>query len=96
MGLYKTDSCFFTKIEVISCDETDGKQLDGYYYRIMFNDKVREIRLSHNDDWENDKWIKNYGNDFLNLIDEKERGSFFQYAKTLDEVKVYFNAINIK
>jgi len=96
MGFKKTAFCFFTKEKVISCDETDGNQLDGYYYRFKFNDKIREIRLSHNDDWVNDDWMKKNGNHFLNLIDEHDKWDFFQRAKTLKEVKTYYNIINIK
>ena len=51
MGFYKTKNCFFTGKIVISCDETDKIFLDGYYYRIGFNSKIREIKLLHNDDW---------------------------------------------
>ncbi|MDD3323193.1 MAG: hypothetical protein PHS59_17305 [Paludibacter sp.] len=91
MGYYKTNYCFFTKEKVISCVETDGNLLDGYYYRFKFKDVIREIRLSHDDDWEKDDWIKKNGNSFLNIIDEKEEWNFFQHAKTLDEVKTYFN-----
>ncbi len=96
MSIYKTGYCFFTREKVISCDETNGDQLDGYYYRFKFKDVIREIRLSHDDNWENNDWMKKNGYNFISLIDEKKMWSFFKWAKTFEEVKTYYNIINIK
>jgi len=96
MGFHKTEICFFTGIPVISCNETDGTFLDGYYYRIYFNSKIREFKLSKDDDWQNDSWLKKNGQDFLKLIDENAEWNFFSDGKYLSDIKTKYHILKNK
>jgi hypothetical protein len=87
MGFYKTENCFFTGKSVVSSDETDGTFLDGYYYRIEYNSKIREFKLSKNDDWQNDQWLKQNGHEFLELIDKNDEWFFFKEGRYLSDIK---------
>ena len=87
MGFYKTEKCFFTNNPVISCNETDGRLLDAYYYRIKFNSKVREFILSKDDNWQNDLWLKENGQEFLELIDKNKEWNFFNDGRYLSDIK---------
>ena len=93
MGFYKTDNCFFTGKPVISCDETDGKCLDGYYYRIEFNSKIREFKLSQNDNWQNDAWLKENGQEFLELIEKYNKWIFFDDVHYLSDIKLKYQEL---
>ena len=93
MGFYTTINCFFTGKKVISCDETDGTFLDGYYYRIEFNGKIREFKLHPLDDWQNDSWLKENGNVFLNLIDRNNKWEFFKEGRKLYEIKAFYSVL---
>jgi len=96
MGFYKTKNCFFTGKEVISCDETDGTCLDGYYYRIELYGKVREFKLHRLDDWQNDTWLKENGEEFLDLINQKGKWKFFSDGRKLNEIKSLYNRMKDK
>ena len=96
MGFFKTENCFFTGIPVISCYETDGTFLDGYYYRIKYNSIIREIRLSRNDDWQNDPWLKKNGILFLKLIDKNKEWNFFNTGRYLSDIKEKYNHFKSK
>lgn len=87
MGFYKTEYCFFTGKPVISCDETDGTFLDSYYYRIEYNSIIREFKLSKDDEWKNDSWLKQNGQEFLELINNYEGWAFFNEGRHLAEIK---------
>ena len=87
MGFYKIENCFFTGKPVISYDETDGMFLDGYYYRIEYNSIIRGFKLSKNDDWQNDPWLKQNGLEFLELIDKNDQWSFFKEGRYLSDIK---------
>ena len=95
MGLYKTKYCFFTGKEVISCDETDGTSLDGYYYRIEYKGKIREFKLYRLDDWQNDNWLKESGQEFSNLVDKYNQWEFFKEGRKLSQIlSLYSYLIN--
>ncbi len=97
MGFYKTKKCFFTGLDVISCNETNGECLDGYYYRFSFNGKIREVRLIGDHNWENDSWIHQYGQSFFELLDETENWNVFKGALNIEEIsQIYFDIITSK
>ena len=93
MGYYTTNKCFFTGNEVISCNETDGSCLDGYYYRIRYNNNIREFKLSKLNDWENDIWLKENGKEFLELVEKHSVWSFFKKGRDIGIIKEYFNEL---
>lgn len=91
MGFQTTDKCFFTGQDVISQNEDGGSFLDGYYYRISINSQIRTIKLSDRDDWQNDFWVKEYGHSFIMLNDSLDNWSFFERAKTVEEIINYYH-----
>lgn len=91
MGFHKTKICFFTGTDVISCDETNRECLDGYYYRISYNGKIREIRLTWNNDWKNDYWINHYGQFFFELLDKTDNWEVFKCALNVDEIRQIYS-----
>ena len=91
MGYYKTRKCFFTGQDVISCDENNGECLNGYYYTILYNGRIREIRLYNNHDWANDDWIKDYGSSFIEFLDKTERWKEFEEALKLEEIRCIYS-----
>ena len=93
MGFYKTEFCFFTNNPVISCDETDDKLHDAYYYRIKYKSKIREFILSKDDDWQNDSWLKENGQEFLELIDKNNEWNFFDNGLYLLDIKSKYNKL---
>jgi len=96
MGFYRTKNCFFTGKEVISCDETNDDCLDGYYYRVLLNGKIREVRLVWDYDWQNDDWIKENGQSFFDLLDESDNWNFFSHAKDINEIIQFYSALKRK
>ena len=90
MGFQTTNKCFFTRQEVISQNEDDGSFLDGYYYRISFNSQIRTIKLSARDDWKNDSWVKEYGANFIMLLDRLNKWFFFDRVKNIEEIKNFY------
>ena len=78
---------------MISCDETNGEYLDGYYYRISYNGKIREILLFKYDDWENDFWINQNGKSFIELLDKSDSWNFFDRVPNIDEIRQFHFAI---
>lgn len=93
MGFYKTKKCFFTGQDVKSCDETNGEFLDGYYYRISCNGKIREVRLIWDYNWENDVWIQYNGQSFFELLDETENWNVFEDALNIDEIRQIYSGM---
>ncbi len=93
MGIYKTKTCFFTGKNVISCEEIDGKSLDGYYYSIRFNDKIREVRLNENYNWKNDIWVNKYGQSFFDLLDTFNKWNFFDKARDIREIQEIYSEL---
>jgi hypothetical protein len=87
---YTTDKCFFTGQEVLSNNEQDGNYLDGYYYQILMNKHVRTIKISSRCDWKNDEWIKENGLNFIQLIENLNQWSFFERAKTIEEIMEFY------
>jgi len=96
MGFYKTENCFFTGKSVIICDETDSTFLDGYYYQIEYNSKIREFKLSKNDNWQNDIWLKQNGQEFLELIEKYSEWDFFNEGRFLSDIRVKFHDLKNK
>ena len=94
MGYYKTKNCFFTNNEVISCDETDDSCLDGYYYRVRYNDTAREVRLIWDYDWQQDEWMNKNGKQFFQLLEQSDNWNVFDHAKDIDELKVIFEKLS--
>jgi len=90
MGSHKTNYCFFSGIEVTSCEETDGGNLDGYYYRVNYNGKTKEFKLSPYDDWHDDNWLKENGKEFLELVDKSSQWDFFKTCRSLNEIKSFY------
>jgi len=96
MEAYSIKKCFFTNKDVISCTEIDGNSFDGYYYRVEFNGKIKDVRLSAYDNWEHDVWIQENGNTFFELLEASERWSIFERGKTLEEIKqIFYNLMKI-
>lgn len=93
MGFYTTEICFFTGIEVNSCNESDGNCLDGYYYTILFNGKIKEIRLIENYKWKDDVWMKENGKAFIKLLDENNRWDIFSLARDIREIKQLYSEL---
>jgi hypothetical protein len=94
MGFYKTDKCFFIDKEVISCFELNEKEfLDGYYYRILYNDKEKEIRLNWDYDWNNDNWIKENGLLFFEKLEFFDKWEIFNTALDINMIKKYFEEL---
>lgn len=93
MGFFKTKKCFFTGQDVKSCDETNGECLDGYYYRISYNGKIREVRLIWDHNWENDAWIHQYGQSFFELLDKTENWNVFEGALNIDEISQIYSGM---
>lgn len=96
MGLYTTEKCFFTGNDVISFIETNGECLDGYYYRILYNGRIRDIRLFKRDDWKNDDWIKQKGSAFLELLEETDSWYLFDEALKIEEIRQIFSDLRRK
>lgn len=96
MGYDKTKNCFFTGKQVISCDEIDGTFIHGYYYRIKYNSKIREFKLASSDDWQNDSWLKENGNQFLELIDKNKDWDFFNAGRYLSDIKEKYYQLKSK
>ena len=92
MGFYKTEHCFFTGKKVLRNDEIDGTYLDGYYYAISIGGKVREIRLTWQDkeELENGLWIKEKGQTFIEILENKDLWDFFKVGKNLPQIKQFF------
>ena len=96
MGFDKTSNCFFTGKQVINNDENDGKYLDGYYYKINYKSKIREFKLASSDDWQNDSWLKENGNQFLELIDKNKEWNFFNVGRYLSDIKEKYYQLKSK
>jgi len=97
MGFYKLKKCLFTGQNVISCYETNGECLDGYYYRISYTGKIREVRLIWDHNWENDAWIHQHGQSFFGLVDETENWTVFEGALNIDEIRqIYLSMMQSK
>ena len=90
MGFYLTDTCFFTNQIVISNQETDGKYLDGYYYRIEYNGHIREFKLNPLCNWHDNEWLIAWGKEFLEIIDKNNDWNFFDEVRCLDDIKTKF------
>lgn len=93
MGFYKTKKCFFTGQDVKSCYETNGECLDGYYYSIAYNGKIREVRLIWDYNWENDVWMHQHGQSFFELLDVTENWNVFEGALNIDEIRQIYSSM---
>jgi hypothetical protein len=91
MSFIKIEKCLFTGQPVIGCDEPNGQCLDGYYYTITYNGKIREILLYKRDDWANDYWINKNGKSFIEILDKSDNWAFFERVPRIDEIRQIYS-----
>jgi hypothetical protein len=90
MGLYKTERCFFTELPVINNSESNGEWLDGFYYTILYNNKIREIRLLGSYEWSKDVWVDKHGVSLFKLIEKYNYWHIFYNAQDIYELKICY------